>query len=69
MKKSFGQNLLIDETFLEKIVKVVDLKPDDIVVEIGAGSGLLTTLLAKQVKKVFATPEYKLLISKLSYFG
>ena len=67
MKKSFGQNLLTDETFLEKIVKALDLKPDDIVVEIGAGSGLLTTLLAKQVKKVFAIEPERNILKKLKY--
>ncbi len=65
MKKSFGQNLLIDKTFLEKIVKAVDVKSDDIVVEIGAGSGLLTILLAEQGKKIFAIEPEKDILKKL----
>ncbi len=66
MKKSFGQNLLIDESFLEKIINVVDLKSDD-VVEIGAGSGLLTCLLAKQAKKIFAVEPEHSILKKLNY--
>ncbi len=65
MKKSFGQNLLIDTTFLEKIIKAVNLQPDDIVVEIGSGSGVLTILLAKQVKKVFAVEPERDILKKL----
>ena len=65
MKKSFGQNLLIDEKYLQKIIEAVDLKSDDIVLEIGSGSGLLTVLLAKQVKKVFAVEPERNILEKL----
>ena len=65
MKKSFGQNLLIDKIFLEKIVKAVDVKSDDVVVEIGSGSGLLTILLAEQGKKIFAIEPEKDILKKL----
>ena len=67
MKKSFGQNLLVDNFFLEKIISAVNLKPDDIVVEIGSGSGLLTVLMAKQVKKVFAVEVERDILKKLEY--
>ena len=67
MKKSFGQNLLIDKTFLEKIIQAVNLKSDDIVIEIGAGAGLLTCLLAKQVKKIFAVEPERDILKKLKY--
>ena len=65
MKKSFGQNLLIDESFLEKILESVDLNPDDVVIEIGAGSGLLTTHLAKCAKKVYAVEPERDILKKL----
>ena len=62
-QKSFGQNLLTDKNYLYKIISSVDLESTDTVLEIGSGSGLLTTLLAKKVKKVFAVEiEKKILI-------
>lgn len=54
MKKSFGQNFLIDQIFLQKIIETIDINSEDIVVEIGSGSGLLTVLLAEKAKQVFA---------------
>ena len=67
MKKSFGQNLLINEKYLQKIIEVTDLKLDDIVLEIGSGSGLLTVLLAKRVKKVFAVEPERNILKSLKY--
>jgi len=52
-KKSLGQNFLIDRDVLEKIVSIVDIKNKE-VLEIGPGSGNLTTyILKKNPKKVF----------------
>ena len=51
-KKSLGQNFLIDRKILEKIVNVVSIK-NKIVLEIGPGTGNLTTfILKKKTKKV-----------------
>lgn len=66
-KKSFGQNLLVDKIFLEKIISACNLKSDDTVIEIGSGSGLLTVPLAKQVKKVFAVEVERNILKKLKY--
>ena len=52
--KKFGQNFLIDETVAKKIIKIDNLQPKDIVLEIGPGIGVLTRFLAQKVKKVFA---------------
>ncbi len=49
-----GQNFLIDQEVLEKIVSSAELKKDDIVLEIGPGFGILTKELAQRVKKVIA---------------
>ncbi|MQY69491.1 MAG: 16S rRNA (adenine(1518)-N(6)/adenine(1519)-N(6))-dimethyltransferase RsmA [Firmicutes bacterium] len=54
IKKRLGQNFLIDEGILNRIVEVADLSKDDIVVEIGPGMGTLTKKLAQKVKKVLA---------------
>lgn len=53
-KKSLGQNFLADQNIRNKIVSSLDLKPDDIVLEIGSGKGELTKAIAGQVKKIYA---------------
>lgn len=52
--KKFGQNFLIDKETIDKVVEASDLKPNDIVLEIGPGIGSLTQELAKRAKKVIA---------------
>ena len=52
-KKSLGQNFLIDKNILEKIVNITNIK-DKIILEIGPGTGNLTSyILKKKPKKVF----------------
>ena len=52
-KKSLGQNFLIDREVLEKIVSIKDITNKD-VLEIGPGSGNLTTyILKKKPKKLY----------------
>jgi len=41
-KKSLGQNFLIDENIARKIVHLLDPQPNDIIVEIGPGFGVLS---------------------------
>ena len=53
-KKRFGQHLLISEGVIEKIVDVIDVKPEDIIVEIGVGTGQLTeAILKRNPKKLY----------------
>lgn len=47
-KKNLGQNFLINKDYLNKIVDLTDLTMDDLVVEVGAGSGLLTKTIAEK---------------------
>ena len=54
IKKRLGQNFLIDEGILNRIVEVADLSKNDIVIEIGPGMGTLTKKLAEKAKKVLA---------------
>ena len=49
-----GQNFLIDEKVLKKIIETASIRKDDIVLEVGPGFGTLTRELAKRVKKVLA---------------
>jgi 16S rRNA (adenine1518-N6/adenine1519-N6)-dimethyltransferase len=53
-KVSLGQNFLTDENVLTKIVAAAQLVPSDVVLEVGAGLGHLTRLLAQQAKRVIA---------------
>ncbi|MDE2127646.1 MAG: ribosomal RNA small subunit methyltransferase A [Armatimonadetes bacterium] len=52
--KSLGQHFLRDEAALERIVRAVDLTPDDPVLEIGPGLGALTKLLCRDALRVTA---------------
>lgn len=54
MQKKFGQNFLIDEFVLEKIVRAAEVGPDDYVLEIGPGIGTLTQYLAYYGRQVTA---------------
>ncbi len=38
-KKFLGQNFLVDENIAKKIVSSLEIKPDDIVIEIGPRTG------------------------------
>ena len=53
-KKSLGQNFLVDENALRKVVAAAEIQPEDIVLEIGAGLGSLTRYLAVEAKQVIA---------------
>jgi 16S rRNA (adenine1518-N6/adenine1519-N6)-dimethyltransferase len=52
--KSLGQSFLIDNNITAKIVNVSDITSDDIVVEIGAGLGVMTAMIADRARKVIA---------------
>jgi len=49
-----GQNFLISQDVLEKIIQAANLNSQDLVLEIGAGFGTLTFALTLRVKKVIA---------------
>ncbi|MDP3991015.1 MAG: rRNA adenine dimethyltransferase family protein [Candidatus Nealsonbacteria bacterium] len=50
--KRLGQNFLIDKNILDKIAQAADLNINDIVLEIGPGTGALTKILAQKVHPV-----------------
>jgi 16S rRNA (adenine1518-N6/adenine1519-N6)-dimethyltransferase len=64
-KKSLGQNFLVDKFVLRRIIQVAEIKESDFVLEIGAGLGFLTELLAKRAKKVIAVEKDKNLVKIL----
>jgi 16S rRNA (adenine1518-N6/adenine1519-N6)-dimethyltransferase len=53
-KKSLGQHFLVDENILGVIGRLADLQPEDVVLEIGPGLGVLTRYLADRVAHVHA---------------
>ena len=61
-QKKFGQNFLIDEHVLEKIISAAGIGPDDFVVEIGPGIGTMTQYLAHAARGVAAVEIDKALI-------
>ena len=52
--KSLGQNFLIDDEVVYKIVESANISSEDLVIEIGPGLGTLTSELLKKAKKVIA---------------
>ena len=52
LRKSLGQNFLIDTNVLKKIVSYAGVGPDDIVLEIGSGIGCLTEILYPEAGRV-----------------
>ncbi len=53
-KRSFGQNFLTDQNYIQKIVDALDLSPEDQVIEIGPGRGSLTRPLTEKAGRVLA---------------
>ena len=54
MKKEYGQHFLADENILGVIGRLAGLAPDDVVLEIGPGAGVLTRYLSERVRRVHA---------------
>jgi len=50
--KRLGQNFLINKLILLKVIRTANLRPREVILEIGPGIGNFTQELAKRVKKV-----------------
>ena len=66
IQKKYGQNFLIDEHVLNKIIAAAELTKDDYVIEIGPGIGTMTQRMAPLCKHVTAIEIDKELIPILS---
>jgi 16S rRNA (adenine1518-N6/adenine1519-N6)-dimethyltransferase len=53
-KNKLGQNFLIDLNLLELLLRTAELSKDDLVIEVGSGTGSLTARLAEQACAVFS---------------
>jgi len=65
-KKSLGQHFFTDEGILHHIATAAELTPEDVVIEVGPGLGVLTRELAKRTRRVIAVETDSRLASVLS---
>ncbi|MDO4288672.1 MAG: 16S rRNA (adenine(1518)-N(6)/adenine(1519)-N(6))-dimethyltransferase RsmA [Eubacterium sp.] len=63
--KRFGQNFLIDDNIVNKIVEAGQVTKDDVVLEIGPGIGTMTRVLSEHAGKVYTVEIDKKLIPVL----
>jgi len=54
IRKSLGQNFMVDASSLERIIKGAGITKEDTVIEVGTGTGLLTKELSKHAKNVIS---------------
>ena len=65
-KKSLGQNFLIDKNVINLIIDAGNIEKNDVVFEVGSGTGNLTEkILSKEPKKIFTVEKDKILAKKL----
>ncbi len=64
-RKRLGQNFTINHDILHRLVAHASLIKDDVVLEVGAGFGFLTPLLANKCKKVIAVEVDPILVNFL----
>ena len=64
--KSFGQNFLIDRSILMKIVDAAEISALDQILEVGAGTGVLTRELARHAQRVVAVELERDMLSLLA---
>ena len=62
-KKSLGQNFLIDNNIIKKIINIIDIENKNII-EIGAGKGALTNEIVKKKPKSLSIIEKDFSLSK-----
>lgn len=65
-RKNLGQNFLRDRSYLERILAAGEIGSGDTVLEIGAGTGVLTHALAAQARRVVAVELDDSLVTLLS---
>jgi 16S rRNA (adenine1518-N6/adenine1519-N6)-dimethyltransferase len=59
--KNLGQNFLIDNNLLKKVILESEIRDNDVILEVGGGLGALTDKLAEQSKKLYVYEiEFKL---------
>lgn len=64
--KSLGQNFLVDEAALKRVMAAAEIGPQDVVLEVGPGLGSLTRLLAQAARRVVAVELDQQLLAPLA---
>jgi len=64
-QKSRGQNFLVHERVIESIIRLLDIKAEDRIVEIGPGLGFLTRRLVQKAAEVWAVEIDHALVERL----
>jgi 16S rRNA (adenine1518-N6/adenine1519-N6)-dimethyltransferase len=64
-RKRFGQNFLTDQAVLHDIIRAIDPRPDDVMVEIGPGLAAMTSLLLQSLKRLHVVELDRDLVARL----
>ena len=54
MNKSYGQHILANPLIVDSLVQKAEVKPSDVVLEVGPGTGNLTVKILEAARKVVA---------------
>ena len=71
-KKSLGQNFLLDKNIINKIIDAAKIESNDVVLEVGPGTGNLTQfIISKKPKKIYLVEKDENLANELEkqYFN
>ena len=63
-KKKLGQHFLTDQNIINKLVKYIDPRQDDCIVEIGPGDGAMTKSIINKIKKIILIEKDSDLVDK-----
>jgi len=63
--KGLGQNFLVNKGAVKMVINAADIKPDEVILEVGPGLGALTKELAKKAKKVIAVEKDRKMVKIL----
>jgi 16S rRNA (adenine1518-N6/adenine1519-N6)-dimethyltransferase len=64
-RPKLGQHFLVEASYRQRIAAMVDLRPEDLVVEIGPGRGAMTEVLADRARQVVAVELDRMLAEQL----
>ncbi len=65
MRRELGQHMVVDKALLRRIVRYAELCSDDVVLEVGCGTGNLTRLLLRYAGKVIGIEKDSKLAARL----
>ncbi len=65
MRRELGQHMVVDKALLRRIVRYAELCGDDVVLEVGCGTGNLTRLLLRYAGKVIGIEKDSKLAARL----